>query len=658
MADIDDDLRKILEGAGKDIGKIRQALVGSSKALIKNTANQKDQQKVVKELIKRNEKLRDHLKENNLLTGEQNKVIDDNIDIIKKHSAETKRAGKGIFSFKKMLIDVAAFFGKSLVAVAKTGMEFAKTSAHIRTFGDALDAGLDEIPGIGKVMGVFGKELDDQTQMFKGLAQSGATFGSSIVTMGKYAYESGLPLVQFQELIQNNTSTLARLFGSVNAGIPQITGLARALKKFTMDELAGFGLTMEETTEMLSTVAELERARGQAGTLDATNLMQRTREYAKNLTTLSRLTGESVSELDKRNRQLAADGVFAAKMAQMDADQAERVRVALATLPASAQQAAKDFIGLGVPIGDMAKGLSVFSGGKFESTLLGFTRSTGKATEAEIVAMKSAFNELGTSGIQGGDMIASAAMTGNSIATEFLNVSAEMAGKQVDQIDFARQSALALDEVNKSTRALVSLPDQFGLVQAELQSVNLNLMKQLVLDADSMGGKALATFVDGDTDISKAIAMKLNNTIDFLLKPSKGGDDAFDTGDDLSGLGVSAQYGTHGFQDFGSGTPAVLHGSEMVLPENNIGDLASKLFEKISKTPSNTSESTVNNTTTNSASTVGVDMTILNNNTTELIDLNKKLAMHLNTLVTIGAMTEKNTKSTNNNLANLSGSLV
>lgn len=84
--------------------------------------------------------------------------------------------------------------------------------------------------GLGKVMGVFGKELDDQTQMFKGLAQSGATFGSSIVTMGNAAYESGLPLVAFQELIQNNTGTLAKLFGSVNAGIPQITGLSRALK--------------------------------------------------------------------------------------------------------------------------------------------------------------------------------------------------------------------------------------------------------------------------------------------------------------------------------------------------------------------------------------------------------------------------------------------
>ena len=652
MADIDDDLRKILEGAGKDIGKIRQALVGSSKALIKNTANQKDQQKVVKELIKRNEKLRDHLKENNLLTEEQNKVIDDNIDIIKKHSEETKRASKGVFSFKKILLDIGKFFLKSALAVAKTGMEFAKTSAHIRTFGDALDAGLDEIPGLGKVMGVFGKELDDQTQMFKGLAQSGATFGSSIVTMGNAAYESGLPLVAFQELIQNNTGTLAKLFGSVNAGIPQITGLSRALKKFTMDELSGFGLTMEETTEMLGTVAELERARGRAGQLTQTQLLERTKEYAKNLTTLSRLTGESVSELDKRNRQLAADGVFAAKMAQMDADQAERVRVALAALPDSAKQAAKEFIGLGVPIGDLGKGLSVFSGGKFESTLLGFTQRSGKATEAEIVAMRSAFNEIGTTGIQGGDMIASAALAGNTLAGESLNAFVEMAGTATDQLDFAKQS-LAAQKGN--TKELVALADQFGLVQAELQSVNINLIKGLVIEDGSIGGKALNAFVNGDTEISKGLADQLKSITNSLLNPSKA--EAFDINDDFTGAGVSAQYGTHGFQDFGSGTPAVLHGSEMVLPENNIGDLASKLFEKLS-TPSNTSESTVNNTTTNSASTVGVDMTVLNNNTTELIDLNKKLAMHLNTLVTIGAMTEKNTKSTNINLANMGGSLV
>ena len=159
MADIDDDLRKILEGAGKDITKIREALQGSSKALIKNTDTAKKQEAVVKELIKRNEKLRDHLKANNVLTEEQNEVIDDNIKVIKKHSDETKRASKGVFSFKKILVEIGKFFLKTAMAVAKTGVEFAKTSSNIKTFGDALDAGLDEIPGIGRIMSVFGKEL-------------------------------------------------------------------------------------------------------------------------------------------------------------------------------------------------------------------------------------------------------------------------------------------------------------------------------------------------------------------------------------------------------------------------------------------------------------------------------------------------------------------
>ena len=42
----------------------------------------------------------------------------------------------------------------------------------------------------------------------------------------------------------------------------------------------------------------------------------------------------------------------------------------------------------------------------------------------------------------------------------------------------------------------------------------------------------------------------------------------------------------------------------------------------------------------------------------ELVELNKNTQRALNTLVTIGAMTEKNTKNMNNNVANMGGSLV
>ena len=109
MAEIDEELKRILEGAGQDLKKIREALTGTTKALIKNTGLRSREQKVVNELIKRNEKLRDHLKQNNALTEESNEVIDDNIKIIKKHSEETKRASKGVFSFKKILVEGGKF---------------------------------------------------------------------------------------------------------------------------------------------------------------------------------------------------------------------------------------------------------------------------------------------------------------------------------------------------------------------------------------------------------------------------------------------------------------------------------------------------------------------------------------------------------------------
>ena len=559
-----------------------------------------------------------------------------------------------------MRINVAKFFGKSLLAVAEAGVEFAKTSANIRTFSDALDAGLDEIPGLGKVMSVFGKELDDQTMMFKGLAQSGATFGSSLTTMGNFAYESGLSLVNFQKLIQDNSTTLAKLFGTVNAGIPQIAGLQRELKRFTMNELSGFGLTMDEVNEFLGTFIELERARGRAGQMDMLTLAARTKDYAKDLTTLSRLTGESVQELDKRNRALAADGVFQAKLAQMSEDQQKRVLAALKLLPESAQQAAKEFIGLGVPISDLGKGLSVFSDGKFEQALLDFTRRTGKFTEEELLRLDGVFKEIGTAGIQGGDQIANAALVGNNIAKESLDAFVQMAGQTADLASFQQKS---LEAQEGNTAKLVAVGDQLELVQAELQSVNINLMKGLVIDDGSIGGKALSAFVDGETDISKALADQLKSITNTVLGVNK---KEVDERDELGygqrlkdgGFGLSANYGTPGFQEFGSGTQMMLHGSEMVLPERNVGELAKQLAQAVSTLTTTTTNNNTTQAGDNVTNTQAIDMTSLNDNISGLVKTNQNMENHLNKLVAVNMMTEKNTNKTNKELANMGGSLV
>ena len=117
--------------------------------------------------------------------------------------------------------------------------------------------------------------------------------------------------------------------------------------------------------------------------------------------------------------------------------------------------------------------------------------------------------------------------------------------------------------------------------------------------------------------------------------------------------------GSRGFQDFGTGSPAVLHGSEAVVPENTALGNAISILEAIAKNPNTITNNAGDNVSSVTNTTVDNEsFTMLNSSMNELLDSNKKMVQHLNTLITIGAMTERNTKSTTNNLANMSGSLV
>jgi len=419
------------------------------------------------------------------------------------------------------------------------------------------------------------------------------------------------------------------------------------LRRFTEQELAQFGITMDETNEFLTTFAEIERARGRAGQLSQAQLLEGTKEYAKNLVLLSKLTGESVTELDKRNRQLAADGVFQAKLAQMDSDQAERVRQALNLLPASAQQAAKEIIGLGVPVGDAARGLEVLSGGQFGETL----KALMEGTEVDLLEVSNVFKQIGTNIQNSSDAAASAALAGNPMFQEVLNISAQLAGVAADRESVEGQ-IIATQKDN--IVAAVNMTSALERNTVELQRLATGLQDNLLFSKDSKLGNALDEFVMNDpTKYTKMF-------VDQVLKIFSGGKNRSDAGSFFRKDGGGAtgfedvmefNYGSKGFRNFGSGTPVVLHGEEAVVPRNDIGQLAGLLSEVGATTNNNTTGDTITNTT-------NFDMTTLNTSTKELVDLNKKVAQHLNTLVTIGAMTEKNTKNFNNRLANMGGSLV
>jgi len=640
------ELQDILRDIGKDISALRKGLVGTTKSILDNAKVTKSHTATQKLLIAQQEANRKLLKDNNLLTKEQNEQIDRNIDAIKASTKEQDKAGKGVTTFAGVVFKAVKFLGKMILGAAEIGANFGKTSSNIKSFNDAVEAGFDNIPYLGAALKKLAPEIDDNVQLFKGLAQSGASFGSSITRLRMIAYDAGMPLLQFQELIQNNSTTLARLFGSVDDGIPQIAGLGRALRRFTEQELAQFGITMDETNEFLTTFAELERARGRAGQLSQAQLLEGTKEYAKNLVLLSKLTGESVTELDKRNRQLAADGVFQAKLAQMDADQAERVRQALRLLPDSAQQAAKEIIGLGVPVGDAARGLEVLSGGQFGETL----KALMEGTEVDLLEVSNVFKQIGNNIVNSSDAAASAALAGNPMFKEVLDIGVVLAGVAADRESVEGQIIAAQKD---NIVAAVNMTSALDRNTVELQRLATGLLDNTLFSKDSKLGNALDEFVMNNPTkytklfVDKALALfsgKGKSTAGSFFRRDDGGATGFE---DV----MEFNYGSKGFRNFGSGTPVVLHGEEAVVPRNDIGQLAGLLSEVGATTNNNTTGDTITNTT-------NVDMTTLNTSTKELVDLNKKVAQHLNTLVTIGAMTEKNTKNFNNRLANMGGSLV
>ena len=234
-----------------------------------------------------------------------------------------------------------------------------------------------------------------------------------------------------------------------------------------------------------------------------------------------------------------------------------------------------------------------------------------------------------------------------------------MAGSAADIKKFTQTTADA--QAESPTKALMNVKNALDGNTVALQKATTAILNKLVLDPDSVGAKGVQGFVN---DSGKFASETVDKLLEFfgLKDPSKDKtttkkvtakelDDMIMDDGMVPGLDEFNQ-GTNGFRNFGSGTPAMLHGVEAVVPKNDIGQLANLLADVGATTTTNTTatETTTNNTTT--------DLTSMNTTLANLVKSNDKMANHLNTLVTIGAMTEKNTKSTNKSLADMGGSLV
>ena len=662
-----------LEKLKKEFGVMTKWMSSTNELLIKNVKNGKMEKNVKDQLRIALKNYGDETRASSgkvLAFGDEVDEATGEVDEFGKKLKGTSVAGGLLKKGLKFLWDATVGLA---AAVLKTGIAFGKTSSNIKTLEDAFEHGAAALGPMGSLLGGFAGELDDNIQMFKGLAQSGATFNSSIEEMRDQAYQAGMPLVQFQELIGNNTTTLAKLFGTVNQGIPNIAGMGRELRKFTEKELAGFGITMDETNEFLGTYAELTRARGTQEQMTASQVLKGTKAYAKQLTTLSRLTGESVMELDKQMKQDSVDGVLQAKLAQMSEKDAMAFQAMMKQFPAGARNAVMELGLLESPISDAARGLEALGGGAIKDLIQ--KRMGGQIDEIEF---QNEMRRIAAEMQKGGGAWADAAMaSGGGMMKETLDIVAAMKGGKIDREKFDETSASAADG---NTAALVNTQSALEMNTVAMQALGTTMLSGLILDNDALGADLLHGFVNDSGKTTDEMRKSVENMTKKMMDKLGGGGSktktasktSYSTGQNRGYGGNIPQYnrGTDGFVNFGSGTPAMLHGVEAVVPKNDISQLTKELIglgapvtegakaESFGGGFSDAIKAMMEKMQTGGGGGGGNNLSqlvaILNTNA----DNTAKAADSLNKLVAINMATERNTKNTNKELADMGGSLV
>ena len=234
-------------------------------------------------------------------------------------------------------------------------------SGAVKAAGEALGAGFSFL------LGAATKTAD----AFNAVADTGATFGGSMLGMREAAHDAGQSFESFSKGFLENSAGLTRFAGSATAGAKALSGIQKAVSGNTglQRSLQLMGVALKDQPAYLGEYLSMLAGSGvQLSNFNDnfTELAKRAVDYRKELIIARQLTGESNEEQKAKMRAIAKDAQFQAKLSTMGADAAEGLTKQMAALPTYMQPLFKDLVLFGDATKDSA-GLAMTMPGAMEA---------------------------------------------------------------------------------------------------------------------------------------------------------------------------------------------------------------------------------------------------------------------------------------------------
>jgi D-alanyl-D-alanine carboxypeptidase len=154
---------------------------------------------------------------------------------------------------------------------------------------------------------------------YQGLAKSGAAASDGMTGLYKDAKKLGLGLNELDSLVSlvaENSADFARFAGSVSEGRKRFAELGEAMKP-QREAMIRMGMMPQEINEGMAGYMRTQTRLGNAQRMTTDQLAEGARNYLKEQDALTKITGQSVKETEKKREAALMEEQFAAKIRQL-----------------------------------------------------------------------------------------------------------------------------------------------------------------------------------------------------------------------------------------------------------------------------------------------------------------------------------------------------